>query len=364
MMNKSLRPTLADLADSLVAEVEFDHHLDLNLAGAQVRVKTNSLMLVTSLQHYFAPFVAQPKSIDFEILAIEGPNLDLDLPFVPWEPEPGKSRVKEEFVDLVGGRVVRKQKTGLVFLFGGGTNIAIGQCKENDNQVINFVNNRFIELLLNKDATLGHAAAVRVNNRGIALAGFSGMGKSTLALHLLSRGADFVSNDRLMVQKVNEGLMMFGVPKLPRINPGTALSNPDLRQILSEEEIERFSQLEPDDLWELEHKYDVYLDRCFSHSRFLLNGWMDALVILNWQRVDRPMEIHEVNLREKPYLLGAFRKDPGAFFLANDPVHPPQFNEERYLKQLESCRVYEITGGVDFEKAALSCLNLTERSKH
>jgi len=361
-MNQQLQ-NLSRIAESLMNGVAFDHQLDLVLAGAQVRIHTNSELLVKNLAQYFEPFLATPKSIDIHVHMIEQSNIKLDLPFVPWEPEPGKSRVKESYTDLDGGRAVYKMKTGMSFLFGGGLNLAVGQCLENDNQVINFVNNRFIELLLNQQSILGHAAAVFVKNRGLALAGFSGAGKSTLALHLMSKGADFVSNDRLMVQKVNEGLMMFGVPKLPRINPGTALTNPDLRDVLTPAEIEEFSQLEGEDLWDLEHKFDVYLDQCFADSKFVLTGWMDALVILNWKRNDSPMAIQEVNLRERTDLLEAFQKDPGAFFLAKDANNPPNFEPGRYLDQLDCCQVFEITGGVDFEGATEACLQLLERHK-
>ena len=64
------------------------------------------------------------------------------------------------------------------------------------------------------------------------MAGFSGAGKSTLALHVMSLGATFVSNDRVMVAETpandSGAPMMYGVAKHPRINPGTAMNNPDL----------------------------------------------------------------------------------------------------------------------------------------
>jgi HprK-related kinase B len=103
---------------------------------------------------------------------------------------------------------------------------------------------------------------------GLALAGLSGMGMSTLALHVMQLGADFVSNDRLMVERRGGGLTMHGVAKMPRVNPGTVLHNPCLAPVIPEEERVRFEDLSPDELWTLEHKYDAFIAECFGPGRF------------------------------------------------------------------------------------------------
>ena len=90
-------------------------------------------------------------------------------------------------------------------MFGGGRNLAIGPCLENSNQVINFVNNRFIEWSVRRGSLLCHAAAVSQGERGISFAGFSGMGKSTLALKTMGQGLSFVSNDRLLISRGEGG---------------------------------------------------------------------------------------------------------------------------------------------------------------
>lgn len=42
------------------------------------------------------------------------------------EPDPGKSKVKEEYADFPDGRLVRKRLTGMVFVFGEGDHLAMG----------------------------------------------------------------------------------------------------------------------------------------------------------------------------------------------------------------------------------------------
>ncbi len=131
-------------------------------------------------------------------------------------------------------------------------------------------NHPFIQWKLDQGCLLCHAAAVSWKGQGLILAGFSGLGKSTLALHLMNKGLDFVSNDRLMVRKKDHCLEMYGVPKLPRVNPGTILNNQSLTGILTPDELKKFSGISEDRIWKLEHKYDVWLDKCFGPDRFKL----------------------------------------------------------------------------------------------
>lgn len=323
----------------------------------RIGVQTNSLDLINTLREYFSDFLSDASTWDMLITAHEAEPLKLPHVFTTKEPDPGKNKIKEEFVELVDGRMVRKRLTGMFFVFGGDDSLAVGPCLANANQVINFINNRFISWKLRQGCLLGHAAGVTMYGRGLALAGFSGMGKSTLALHLMSRGVNFISNDRVMVRKDDAGLFMYGVAKLPRINPGTALNNPDLAGVIPSQDRERFANLASEALWSLEHKYDVFLDHCFGPGRFSLAASMAGLVVLNWQRGQAPTVTREVDIRQRRDLLPAFMKSAGLFFL---PEHGEEIDhsEDAYLELLAKTRVYEITGGIDFDRACEACLGI------
>ncbi|MFH1032999.1 MAG: HprK-related kinase B [Pseudomonadota bacterium] len=351
-------PTLSELTRPYLAQDSAVHGLILRLGQCRLRLLSNSPALAHGLRGYFADFLASPaqadEPVDLTITALEAPAPQLGLPLAEKAPEPGKSKIKEEYVDLAGGRVVRKRLTGMVFMFGGGLNLAVGPCLANDNQVVNFINSRYIQFMLERDHLLCHAAAVTGPGGGLALAGFSGAGKSTLALHLVGLGLDFVSNDRLLIHLGPEGLHMHGVAKLPRINPGTALSTPRLGGILSPDETRRFAALPPAELWSLEHKYDVYLDRCFGPGRFSLSAPMLGLVVLTWRHGGGPFRLREVDPGRRVELLEAFIKSPGLFYLP--PPEAPAATA--YLRDLAGCPVYELAGGADFPAAAVSCLEL------
>lgn len=86
----------------------------------------------------------------------------------------------------------------------------------------------------------------------------------------MSNGTRFVSNDRLILEDSPDGLIMNGVAKLPRINPGTVLNNPHLASVIPEEEKQTFRDLPEDILWHVERKFDVPIDECFGQENLSL----------------------------------------------------------------------------------------------
>ncbi len=356
-MSSSL--TLQDIARPWL-ERPYAYSLDLRFGECGIHVVCNNAALIQELEDYFKDFHGDAGADPITIHVFQNRNAQLELDYTIKQPDPGKTKIKEEYVELEDGRIVRKRLTGMLFFMGDELNLAVGPCHENSNQVINFINNRFIQWTLHRGALLFHAAAVTHNDKGVAMAGFSGAGKSTLSLHLMRRGTTFVSNDRLMVYKTPESkLEMLGVAKLPRINPGTALSIPELTQIMDDDEVEEFTRLPDDELWDLEHKYDVFLDEVFGEGRFEIHSPMQVLVLLNWDRTsEAATEMTRVDLARRPDLLPAFTKATGLFYRTPIEGRLPDPPDEAYVELLKDCDVYEVTGAVDFDLVADQCIGL------
>jgi HprK-related kinase B len=330
------------------------------VGSCRIDIESNSTALVGGLERYFEPFLAQEGGEpDIRVTAIQAEPPAFPVHFEEWKREPGKRR-KEEFADVEGGRIVRKVRTGMVFLVGARDQLAVGDCLRNDNQVVNFVNFQYTSWLLERGFVLCHAAGVVRDGRGLAIAASSGGGKSTLALHLMSCGLDFASNDRLLVRHFPEGARMSGIPKLPRINPGTILGNPDLRPMLPGDRKRELEEVEEDELWELEEKYDVMIDEVFGERRIELEAPLEAFLVLNWERESaEPMRIRRVDLGERRDLLRAIMKPAGPFHVPEGrPVRRADLlpAPEKYLEQLVGVAAYEASGRVDFEAAAALCL--------
>lgn len=336
-----------------------DYRSCVKFGRCTVGISTNRKEMNDYLEDYFRPFVTHDTAPDIEVTAHETDSPEFDSSFTLKDPEPGKSRIKEEYINLPRGRIVRKRLTGMVFVFGDGENLAAGPCMANLNQVINFVNNRYIEwLLCNNSGLLGHASGVAREGDGLAIAGFAGAGKSTLALHLMRKGLKFVSNDRVIIEREGDGLVINGVAKLPRINPGTALNNPNLSGVISSDDREKFAGMPRNELWALEHKYDVPIDECFGPESFVTRAGMRGLVILNWKHDNGSFHKEEVDLRERRDLLPAFMKSTGLFFLPYRTCSMPEADPENYIDFLSLCRTWEFRGSVDFDAGVDACIEI------
>lgn len=348
-VRESIRHWLA--TDPPVAQFE------LRVADVDIRVASNSPELIAILRHYYRAFVIPPPAeVTLRVYALQAPPVPVDdLQFTPLTPRGGRRRIKDEFLDLPDGRILHKLVTDMLFLFDGGDGLAIGPCLRNTNQVVNFINNRFMQGKLEGGYVLAHAAAVARDGRGWALAGMPGRGKSTLALHVLNRGCDFATNDGLLLRRAGARLEMLGLPKFPRVNPGTILHNPRLGALLSHAERARFAALPSRELWELEQKYDVDVLDVYGPTRMQLAGTVAGTLILNWRRQAAPPEFRQVELADRPDLLEALSKPLTVNFFPAPGRPVPDFSPHAYLDRLGDCPVYEATGGVDFDAAADWC---------
>lgn len=351
----------------------------LEFGGCWIQVRSNSEPLLAALRDYFGDLV-QPDhaaSPDVLIRAYEAPPPDFGQPLRDWPREAGKAGQKEQFFDLPDGRVVFKVRTKMQFLIGRDDLVAVGPCLANDNQIINFINSQCISRRLHEGWSLCHAAGVALHagpggsrGRGVGIAARAGAGKSTLALHLISSGLSFVSNDRLLLKSTNGRAEMAGIPKMPRVNPGTLLNNPDLHGILPPERQRELEQQPREKLWELEEKYDVLIDKVYGKGRTLYRADLVGLVILNWSWKDSSAQtrFEPVELAERRDLLELVMKSPGVFhrdasgasLSAQKAADAARTESAGYLEAARHTRVWEATGRPQFDLGVSFCRRLLE----
>jgi len=332
----------------------------IKLNSCVLRFESNSTLLLDELSRYFAPLLVKSEREHLRVTALQGEPIDLGIPFRDWLDESHQAAGKDSFCEVPGGRVCRKLRTGLQSLVGAKERLVFGDCLSNSNQVVNFIISQYLSYWIHRGFALCHAAGLSSSQGGLGLAGLPGRGKSTLSLALLSRGLLFNSNDRLLLRELGSERLMQGVPKMPRVNPGTLLNNPDLRELLPVKRRRELERLSPRALWEVEEKYDVMLGPVFGPQRIRYEAPLKLFAVLNWDRFsDEPVTLKRVDLRHRPDLLCAIKKSPGVFHTdAEGNPWLAEVKDQPYLDALKSTPVYEISGGVDFKVGAEALLKL------
>ncbi len=349
------------LVDSLEGEAPAGHRRLYRFGDCTIAVRSNAVELLVWLDDYYAAFdsfVADSGgAADFSVRAYQMEAPDFGLAYRTWTREPGKALGKEAFVDLEDGRAVRKVRTGMQFLIGGSARVAVGDCLGNANQIVNFINFQYTAWQINRGRVLCHAAGITREGQGVAMASMSGGGKSTLTLRMLGEGFDFVSNDRLLIERGPEGgHRMWGVPKHPRINPGTILADPNLGGLIDEPRRRALQAMPRKELWSLEEKYDARIDEIYGPARVRPEGEVKALLVLGWSPTSEEVtRFSRVSPGDDAEVLDAIMKSPGPFFL---PVAgPPARGHEPpapgpYLDALAGLDTLVARGAVDFDQAA------------
>ena len=182
-------------------------------------------------------------------------------------------------------------------------------------------------------------------------------------LNLLEEDSvNYLTNDRLFIRSNNNTVQARGIPKLPRINPGTIVHNARLHKLLSKQRRDELLQLPAEELWHLEEKYDVHVEHVYGPKRISTEADLQAFVILNWQRDStEETRVTAVDIGQRRELLAALMKSPGPFYQhADGSFHSDTaaFDEQSYLDVLDGVTIYEITGQIDFDAAGKQLIDV------
>lgn len=264
--------------------------------------------------------------------------------------------LKESYTDTPGGRWIQKMRTNMAMHQTLVDPMVIGDLRKNSSQVVNFINNQFLNHYQHQGYLLGHAAAFDIDGNTTAIAASSGGGKSTLMLRALEANpARFLSNDRILFQAREEsGVKVLGLAKHPRVNPGTLLNSDRLNHILPSTERARFARMPASELWDTEQKYDVLIPECYGKNKISRSGTLKNLILLDWSLDSpEPTELSPVDIEQTPEALEGLRKSPGLFFQDAKGHFPCSMARsfEAYAENLRGVRVFRLTGKADFDSA-------------
>jgi HprK-related kinase B len=192
-----------------------------------------------------------------------------------------------------------------------------------------------------------HASAVaRVDSDEVMIfMGNSGSGKSSLALYLIEQGGfDYISNDRVMLKARPDGVHVIGLPKKPRVNPGTLLASTRLSHLLRPSKRGRYEQMPAAELWGVEDKHDVDVHRALGAAE-RLDGRLANCFSLEWRPDGRGRETHCLDEEGVLSALLSVRKDFGPFDRRGSQ-RASEFDAE-YRRLARAISVTRVTGRAD-----------------
>lgn len=294
-----------------MSDVNGANELPLHFDGRTVLVLVDDTRLRDRLVAYYQPFVrpgerthARPVGV---VRAVLGQASLPEVRLRSWD-----GRDKDSFADLPSGRVIRKDRTGVVITINDREWTVTGDLHRNFSQLLNVIASAYGVALIEHHAAMIHASAVVRGGRALAVIGQSGMGKSSLCVRLLEHGFDFLTNDRLLLERAGDTIAAHGLPKLPRVNPGTLVVGKRTRSIIPERDKLRYARLGHAELWELEEKYDLDVRKTLG-SGWLLSAPLGAALVLNWRRRAGELSLEPMTPAQALEALRAVYKSFGAF---------------------------------------------------
>lgn len=343
-----------------------DHRLLLDLHGVKISVATDSDEVAGLLRQYYADYLAsdEPGGGGEECFRIDALQqwIKVDQDELTVYVEESKTKPKEAFLDdtATGLRLMLKVRSGVLALLGQRHIRVAGDLVGNINQLNNIINAVFIIDRMDAGYTLFHASALALGDRGMIVSGRSGAGKSSAAIWTLDHGISIISNDRLLARRasgVGTGdIPMLGVPKKPRINPGTIVGNPKLHGMMPAEELARYQAMPMEELWHVEHKFDLDVKTVFGPQAEKATALLHAAFFIDWKVGGGDYHCDLLPAERYPEFFRAVFKDGGVFDLRNHETSLKPEHEAEYARVLEDIPIYHVTGGVSFESLVESIL--------
>jgi HprK-related kinase B len=327
-----------------------DHALGLMIGGVPVALYTNAPRVAERLGEYFAPYAATRIPADAPVVHLVQGEPVYDAARLRDVPRRLREQgVKEAFYDADGFRVVVKRRTGVTIYVAEPEHYVAGDLVRNFNQAVNLVMTVYAKAMLRRGYIMLHASAIVGAVDGVAFASASGFGKSTVALALVERHQHLVTNDRLFLRAPGGIVEMVGVPKKPRVNPGTLLRIPSLSPLVTEEERARYRAMNPEELWALERKHDVDVDALYGPGTTRLSGLLRAIFLLRWSPLDMGWNVRTLPPGDRAAALEPLLKSAGAYDL-----RPPSAVESiRCLRSIAGAvAVYDVRGRADVDRLA------------
>ena len=351
-MRRTSRASWEAELPSRLRDFPLSAELHLKFLGFRLDVRTNSLRVASRLASYFGGYLVAPGTAapDRLLLAVQTrPDYDAASMQV-WQRATSGRPPKESYYDRGGKRYILKNRTGVLIELAPEYAAIVGDVERYVNQVVNLAGTLFGLSLVERGYAMVHASAVvrADSDEATIFLGNSGSGKSSLALQLIERGGfDYVSNDRVLLKTRRSGVEVVGLPKKPRVNPGTLLASDALMRLLPASKRPMYEGMAPSELWGVEDKHDVDVGEVLG-ARERLSGQLAQAYSLEWKPGGDGLQTAPLSADDALQALRNTAKDFGPF----DPQRGERDAEREYGRIARAVAFTRVTGASDPRRLA------------
>lgn len=218
------------------------------------------------------------------LVAVQGtPTVDQDrLTDVPRRSGAHKP-ARVATADIDGGRMVFRRETGVLTAIQPDGWTITGDLRAHPSEVTRALDAMLSLALVERGYLTLKGSALARDGRGIALVGGPDGARRALAVTLVGRGFQWVTEDLLLVRVASGHVEMRGLPGLLRLGPAAMLMHPALRAMLTEDERARYAGQTWRDLREIEARYDIDTVDAFGQAGIATGGVLRMIVVLRWK---------------------------------------------------------------------------------
>lgn len=221
------------------------------------------------------------------LIAVQGtPTLDADqLTAVPRRSGANKP-ARVYAANINGGRVVFHRETGVLTMIRPEGWTITGDLRAHPAEVTRGLDAMLSLALVERGYLTLKASALARAGQGLALVGGPDGARRALAVALVGRGFQWVTEDLLLVRVASGHVEMRGLPGLLRLGPAAMLAHPALRAMLANEERARYEGKTWRDLRDSETRYVVNAGEAFGPAGIATGGTLQTIVALRWRSGD------------------------------------------------------------------------------
>ncbi len=331
--------------------------LRLRFRNVILEIRSNDRLLIDRVREYHRCYVEEDDASGeaFQVVhLLHIPGFRSSYEMRDFVRSKSGRKIKEEFIDLFEGRLVRKKKYGIEAYIDGVNHIMVGDIRENIHQVALFLNVVFARMYLaGRGYLLLNVAAISDGDNVISLASMPNTGTSgTILFDLIERKFKLTAFDRLMVRSRDDLVQAIGYPLHPRVHPGSVLHHDRIMSSLSIGKQTRYRQLGPSELWALDESVQVDVDRIYGEHSTQLFGTLESLYILEWEPESRFVtSFDELSTDELLKMAPVYYKDLGVFDLNNTRGERVVSPDLGHLNQIfNNIRKVRVRGRMNIEK--------------